>query len=100
MFAYIHTLSNVYLGHRNTYRHRKVLHCDVSDGNTILLVNTISAEAAIPPRPRGAGKEWTPMRDGVASDWGSATDYSEPGGASLPRTVSRLFLDTSGIDIM
>lgn len=74
MFAYI-LLSNIYLGHHNTYKCRKVLHCDVSDDNTIFLVKTISAESAV--------SLWEPGAD-----------------ASLPRTVSHLFFDTSDIDIM
>ncbi|KAG1847811.1 hypothetical protein C8R48DRAFT_615342, partial [Suillus tomentosus] len=82
-----HGIIGAVVGHRNAYKRRKVLHRDVSDGNTIFLVDTISAESAVPPRPEGAEKEWTPMRNGVASDWGSATDCLEPGGeASLPRT--------------
>ncbi|KAG1786705.1 uncharacterized protein HD556DRAFT_1192853, partial [Suillus plorans] len=82
-----HGIIGAVVGHRNTYKCRKVLHRDVSDGNTIFLVETISAESAVPPRPDGAAKEWTPMRSGVASDWGSATDCLEPGGeVSLPRT--------------
>ncbi|KAG1895212.1 uncharacterized protein F5891DRAFT_1194419 [Suillus fuscotomentosus] len=82
-----HGIIGTVVGHHNAYKRRKVLHRDVSDGNTIFLVDTISAESAVPPRPEGAEKEWTPMRNGVASDWGSATDCLEPGGeASLPRT--------------
>ncbi|KAG1774950.1 hypothetical protein EV702DRAFT_938686, partial [Suillus placidus] len=81
-----HGIIGAVVSHHNTYRRRKVLHHDVSDGNTIFLVERISAEAAVPPHLGGAEKEWTPMRNGVASDWGSATDYLEPGGASLPRT--------------
>ncbi|KAG1744731.1 hypothetical protein EDB19DRAFT_1599359, partial [Suillus lakei] len=87
-----HGIIGAVIGHRNTYKRRNVLHCDVSDGNTLFLVEVISAESAVPPCPEGVKKEWTPMRDGVASDWGSAIDYLEPG-VSPPRTVSH-FLGT------
>ncbi|KAG1718665.1 hypothetical protein EDD22DRAFT_754416, partial [Suillus occidentalis] len=82
-----HSIIGAVTGHRNTYKRRDVLHCDVSDGNTMFLVEAISAESAVPPRPEGAEKEWTPMRNGMASDWGSAIDHLELG-ASPPRTVS------------
>ncbi|KAG1842405.1 hypothetical protein DFJ58DRAFT_732082 [Suillus subalutaceus] len=68
----------------NAYKCCDVLHCDVSDGNTMFLVEAISAESTVPPRPEGAEKEWTPMRNGMASDWGSAIDCLELG--AVPAT--------------
>ncbi|KAG2740507.1 hypothetical protein P692DRAFT_20697532, partial [Suillus brevipes Sb2] len=68
-----HGIIGAVTGHRNAYKRRDVLHCDVSDGNTMFLVEAISAESAVPPRPEGAEKEWTPMRNGMASDWGKGT---------------------------
>jgi hypothetical protein len=66
-----------------------VLHRDVSDGNSMLLVWNISAESTIPPHPKNIPEGWTSIRDGMTSDWGSAVDYTDlVGKEHLPYTVS------------
>ena len=77
------------LGHRNAYEKRDILHGDVSDGNTLMLVDRISPESAVPEPPRNAPKGWTPLRHGMTSDWGSAADCREEEDKErLRRTVS------------
>ncbi|KAG2139898.1 hypothetical protein BD769DRAFT_1384212 [Suillus cothurnatus] len=75
-----HGIIGAVVGHRNAYEHQQVLHCDVSDGNSMLLVWNISAECAIPPHPKKAPEGWTSMRDGMTSDWGSAADCTDLAG--------------------
>jgi len=65
------------LGHRNAYEKCDTLHGDVSNGNTLMLVDRISLESAIPKPPQNAPKGWTPLRHGMTSDWGSAADCRE-----------------------
>ncbi|KAG2122693.1 hypothetical protein BD769DRAFT_1360331 [Suillus cothurnatus] len=65
-----------------------VLHHDVSDGNSMLLVWNISAESTIPPHPKNVPEGWTSIRDGMTSDWGSAVDYTDLAGEEhLPYTL-------------
>ncbi|KAG2112056.1 uncharacterized protein F5147DRAFT_572877, partial [Suillus discolor] len=42
----------------NAYERRQVLHCDVSDGNSMFLVHNIFAESAIPSHPEKACEGW------------------------------------------
>jgi hypothetical protein len=74
------------LGHQNAYEKRQILHADVSDGNTLMLVNHISGETAVPSPPDNPSPRWTPLRHGMASDWGSAADCQQK--ERLRRTVS------------
>jgi len=53
------------------------LHGDVSDGNTLMLVDDISETSAVPSPPDNPPKDWTPLRHGMTSDWGSAADCQE-----------------------
>jgi hypothetical protein len=63
-------------GHRNGFLRRGILHRDPSDGNTLFTIRHFDPELAVPRRPEGAGTDWTPMRRGVASDWGAAADWN------------------------
>ena len=77
------------LSHQNAYEKRLILHGDISDGNTMMLVDNISEDTAVPPRPDNAAPVWTPLRHGMTSDWGSAADCREKkDNERLPRTVS------------
>jgi hypothetical protein len=81
------------LGHRNAYEKRQILHEDVSDGNTLMLVDYISEETAVPSPPDNPSPRWTPLRHGMMSDWGSAADCQDEGDREcLRRTVSPLIL--------
>jgi hypothetical protein len=77
------------LGHQNAYEKREILHGDVSDGNTLMLVKHISEESAVPSPPDNPPVDWTPLRHGMTSDWGSAADCrDEEDKERLRRTVS------------
>ena len=65
------------LGHQNAYERCNILHGDVSNSNTLMLVDHISAEYAVPAPPQNAPKGWTPLRHGMMADWGSAADCQE-----------------------
>jgi len=85
---------SVLLGHRNAYEFRRILHGDVSDGNTLFLIREISAECAIPSPPEDAPPGWTALRHGMMADWGSAADClnaTETARQAI-RTVSRHIL--------
>ncbi|KAG2045332.1 hypothetical protein BDR03DRAFT_843728, partial [Suillus americanus] len=93
-----HGIIGAVIGHRNAYERRQVLHRDVSDGNSMLLVQDFSAESAIPPRPEKVPEGWTPMRDGMTSDWGSAADCTDLAGVEhLPRTGTLPFESNQSI---
>jgi len=71
------------------------LHGDVSDGNTLLFVDNISEESAVPSPPDNAPAGWTPLRHGMTADWGSAADcQDEKDKERLRRTVSSHVLPT------
>jgi hypothetical protein len=87
------------LGHQNAYEKREILHGDVSDGNTLMLVDHVSAESAVPSPPDNAPMGWTPLRHGMTSDWGSAADCREEEDKErLRRTVSSQILVHEGED--
>ena len=64
-------------GHQNAYEKCQVLHGDVSNGNTLLFVDNISEESAVPSPPDNAPAGWTPLRHGMTADWGSAADCQD-----------------------
>ncbi|KAJ8580076.1 hypothetical protein M405DRAFT_716199, partial [Rhizopogon salebrosus TDB-379] len=70
-------LASAVVGHQNAYEKHEILHGDVSDGNTLMLVDHISAESAVPSPPDNPPMGWTPLRHGMTSDWGSAADCQE-----------------------
>jgi hypothetical protein len=87
------------LGHQNAYEKREILHGDVSDGNTLMLVDHISAESAVPSPPDNPPMGWTPLRHGMTSDWGSAADCREEEDKErLRRTVCSQVLVHEGED--
>ncbi|KAG0695228.1 hypothetical protein DFH29DRAFT_814420 [Suillus ampliporus] len=46
-----YALASAVVGHQNAYEKRDILHGDVSDGNTLMLVKHISEESAVPSPP-------------------------------------------------
>jgi hypothetical protein len=83
------------LGHQNAYEKREILHGDVSDGNTLMFVDHIGEESAVPSPPDNPPTGWTPLRHGMMSDWGSAADCREEEDKEcLRRTVSPHVLPT------
>ena len=82
-------------GHQNAYEKCQVLHGDVSNGNTLLFVDNISEESAVPSPPDNAPAGWTPLRHGMVADWGSAADcQDEKDKECLRCTVSSHVLPT------
>ncbi|OJA08048.1 hypothetical protein AZE42_12849, partial [Rhizopogon vesiculosus] len=70
-------LASAVISHQNAYQKRDILHGDVSNGNTLMLVDDISETSAVPSPPDNPPKDWTPLRHGMTSDWGSAADCRE-----------------------
>jgi len=86
------------LGHQNAYEKCNILHGDISNSNTLMLVDHISAESAVPAPPRNAPKGWTPLRHGMTADWGSAAGcQDEKDKECLQRTVSSHVLPTGAV---
>ncbi|OJA14734.1 hypothetical protein AZE42_13593 [Rhizopogon vesiculosus] len=82
-------LAGAVISHQNAYQKRDILHGDVSNGNTLMLVDDISETSAVPSPPDNPPKDWTPLRHGMTSDWGSAADCREEEDKEcLQRTVS------------
>jgi hypothetical protein len=58
-----------------------------------MLVNHIGEDTAVPSPPENPSPRWTPLRHGMASDWGSAVDCQEQGEKKfIGRTASPSFL--------